>query len=473
MRDFLSILVVDTDPSIYRGLQQLLPDGDFELTSSESAEQAVELLAQGPFDVVITDARLVAPDGARLPQWLTSAYAGTAVVASYDKTYDAPEVLRCGARDFLHKPLEGRDAVVAVVSRSVQRVRDAGGADPNGEELHSHLENYRASFEACADGILIVGHDGEIMYANGHAYRYLGADPKSFTRWPFPYPVDRPQLYEIKINLPSKVKGIGEMRITQIRWHGMICGAVFIHNITEYKEEETSLREAVDLAQKSDQSKTEFLEQASFTIRTVMQGIIGMIELFEGTQLTREQATFLAAIEGSAKTLRQLINEIFDFAGVGCGDLDREVLSLDLPKTEAQEVRMNPAFHPNVLVVEDDLTNRQVVSGLLAKLGCIVDVAEDGDAAVEAAGNKSFDLILMDCWLPEKNGFEATELIRKQKGTGRHIPIVAITADKRSGVQQRCFDAGMDDVLLKPVSGPLLSKTLEKWLEFTGPSYSD
>jgi len=119
-----------------------------------------------------------------------------------------------------------------------------------------------------------------------------------------------------------------------------------------------------------------------------------------------------------------------------------------------------------ILVAEDDRTNQRVLLGQLEKLGYVARVVAGGAAAVEAlrlaeAGAK-YDLVLMDCQMPEMDGFEATRRIRALGG--RDIPIVAVTADAMAGDRERCIREGMNDYVSKPVELRQLAEVLAKWL---------
>jgi signal transduction histidine kinase/ActR/RegA family two-component response regulator len=117
-----------------------------------------------------------------------------------------------------------------------------------------------------------------------------------------------------------------------------------------------------------------------------------------------------------------------------------------------------------ILLAEDDPVNQLVVAAMLKKMGCIVDVVDDGDAACEAASRNRYDLILMDCHMPGTDGFEATRRIRAEpQGRGSRTPIVAITADALAGDRERCLDAGMDDYMTKPVSAAQLAASVRRW----------
>jgi signal transduction histidine kinase/CheY-like chemotaxis protein len=118
-----------------------------------------------------------------------------------------------------------------------------------------------------------------------------------------------------------------------------------------------------------------------------------------------------------------------------------------------------------VLLAEDDAVNQMVVEAMLTRLGCEVEVAEDGAAACTAAASGRYDMILMDCHMPVMDGFEATRQIRDDEAQRRaaRTPIVALTADALEGDRERCLAAGMDDYITKPVSSATLAGTVERW----------
>ncbi|HEY2859024.1 MAG TPA: response regulator, partial [Terracidiphilus sp.] len=129
-------------------------------------------------------------------------------------------------------------------------------------------------------------------------------------------------------------------------------------------------------------------------------------------------------------------------------------------QTDASAQRKN--LKGRVLVAEDNLTNQKVIVLRLEKLGCTTHVVQNGYEALEATRTMQFDVILMDCQMPVMDGLEATAQIRKDGG--RHIPIIALTANAMEGERERCLAAGMDDYLSKPVQVKDLSSKLEHWL---------
>jgi PAS domain S-box-containing protein len=127
-------------------------------------------------------------------------------------------------------------------------------------------------------------------------------------------------------------------------------------------------------------------------------------------------------------------------------------------------VTINSAPHSRrVLLAEDNAVNQKVAVRLLERLGNEVHVARNGLEAVAAAERQPFDIILMDCQMPEMDGFQATAAIRAAEGDARHTPIIALTANAMQGDRERCVEAGMDDYLSKPVRADELTAVLDQW----------
>jgi len=119
-----------------------------------------------------------------------------------------------------------------------------------------------------------------------------------------------------------------------------------------------------------------------------------------------------------------------------------------------------------VLLAEDNIVNQKLASLLLQQLGLDVDVVENGRQAVQAAQSGNFDVILMDCQMPEMDGFEATRAIRKLEALkNRYTPIIAVTALAMVGDRERCIAVGMDDYISKPIDRKVLNIKLNHWLQ--------
>lgn len=128
-----------------------------------------------------------------------------------------------------------------------------------------------------------------------------------------------------------------------------------------------------------------------------------------------------------------------------------------------RDLRRNSTY---VLLAEDNLINQKVALKLLEKFGIRADVANNGLEAVRALETKNYDLVLMDCQMPELDGYEATGQIRSEnsKVLNRKIPIIAMTANAMQGDKEKCLEAGMDDYISKPISPDVLADKLEQWL---------
>lgn len=126
-----------------------------------------------------------------------------------------------------------------------------------------------------------------------------------------------------------------------------------------------------------------------------------------------------------------------------------------------------------ILVAEDNPVNRKVALLQLKHLGFKANAVSNGKEAIEALANTNYSLILMDCQMPEMDGFEATRQIRKMEIiTGRHIPIIAMTAHAMQGDREKCIASGMDDYITKPVHAPRLQEMLQRWFPQTKSSFN-
>jgi signal transduction histidine kinase/DNA-binding response OmpR family regulator len=144
-----------------------------------------------------------------------------------------------------------------------------------------------------------------------------------------------------------------------------------------------------------------------------------------------------------------------------------EVLGRSPVKQASASLPPREHFDAHVLVAEDHPVNREIAVAMLAELGCRVTTVENGKEALAACRTQRFDAILMDCQMPEMDGYEATREIRQlesERGSGGATPIIAITANALAGDRQRCLEAGMDDYLSKPFTRSDLHSRMARWL---------
>jgi CheY-like chemotaxis protein len=127
----------------------------------------------------------------------------------------------------------------------------------------------------------------------------------------------------------------------------------------------------------------------------------------------------------------------------------------------------NPVHSPRILVADDHQMNRLVAIAQLARLGHVPDVVYNGEQALAAVIDGDYALVLMDCQMPDMDGFDATRHIRQyeaRQGDARRIPIIAMTANAMPGDREQCLEAGMDDYITKPVMLEALRDALARWL---------
>jgi CheY-like chemotaxis protein/HPt (histidine-containing phosphotransfer) domain-containing protein len=117
-----------------------------------------------------------------------------------------------------------------------------------------------------------------------------------------------------------------------------------------------------------------------------------------------------------------------------------------------------------ILVAEDQPINQLVIERLLVRRGLAVECVGDGRQVLARLQQRSYDLIFMDCQMPNLDGYQTTRVIRRREAEGKHVPIVALTGHALEGDRQQCLAAGMDDYLAKPLREAELYKVLDRWL---------
>ena len=201
---------------------------------------------------------------------------------------------------------------------------------------------------------------------------------------------------------------------------------------------------------------------------------IGLAEALKDNPATATMTLFLLSssgerlgaaeshLKGFAGCLTKPVrsSELFDCLITGLNDGAPPIPA----RTAAPDLPENLEVMGMILLVEDNTMNQLVGSKVLAKLGFRFDIANHGGEAVSAIRAKSYDAVLMDCQMPEMDGYQATAEIRRLEGTARHTPIIAMTAAAMEGDRETCLAAGMDDYITKPVRLDAIAAVLERWI---------
>jgi two-component system sensor histidine kinase/response regulator len=156
-------------------------------------------------------------------------------------------------------------------------------------------------------------------------------------------------------------------------------------------------------------------------------------------------------------------SQLFERLCTVMGPETRQPAQPVLLRSAAHANTPEPQEHMRVLVAEDNTVNQKLLVRLLEKIGYSAEVTKNGIEALTALSQSEYAAVLMDCQMPEMNGFTTTEAIRhydQEKGT--HTPIIAVTAYERPGDRERCLVAGMDDYLAKPIKLKELQEALDR-----------
>jgi CheY-like chemotaxis protein len=211
----------------------------------------------------------------------------------------------------------------------------------------------------------------------------------------------------------------------------------------------------------ASQATSEFFVDTSHGFRTTMSGVMAMSDLLLKTSLDPQQSDYVEIIRDSAIAVLGVINEVLDFSEAGTADLEPANSSVTLLPPRVQHGREKW----RILVADDNTLNRKVTCLTVEWLGYRADAVNNGRAAVDAWQTGGYDLIIMDCKMPDLDGYEATREIRGRERDGRHIPIIALTANALAQAEAECKFAGMDAYVAKPIDRQRLENCLVQFLD--------
>jgi two-component system, sensor histidine kinase and response regulator len=202
----------------------------------------------------------------------------------------------------------------------------------------------------------------------------------------------------------------------------------------------------------------ELLRRLSHDLRTPMTNVLGSTELLLESELDTSQRLAAENVHRSGRELLDVVDRL----------LAAHQISKSAPPSSG-EFRAAPRVSAllsgrRVLLAEDNAFNRALIEHVLEPMGCQVDKAGSGTEAVRLFRPGRYDLVLMDCQMPEMDGLTATRQIRRVEAGQSRVPVIAVTAGTVSGARRACLDAGMDDFLAKPFSLGRLRKKVLAWL---------
>jgi CheY-like chemotaxis protein len=229
-------------------------------------------------------------------------------------------------------------------------------------------------------------------------------------------------------------------------------------------------------AEEATRAKEEFLGNLSHEIRAPMNGVIGMTGLLLDGGLNPQQREVTETLRGSAEALLTIINDIADLSMIDPGRSSakiqeparipaRKIPSLGLTGTRRQFNKTR------ILLAEDNFINQTLAIAQLRKMRYRADAVANGWEVLEALRRAPYDVIFMDCQMPEMDGYKTTEVIRQLENCSDSpcpwkspIHIIALTAHTMPGQREKCLAAGMNSYLSKPVRSAELQSALEAWL---------
>ncbi|HYP89319.1 MAG TPA: response regulator [Polyangiaceae bacterium] len=207
-----------------------------------------------------------------------------------------------------------------------------------------------------------------------------------------------------------------------------------------------------------DAESLELLRRLSHDLRDPMTNVLGSTELLLESELSASQRLAAENVHRSGRELLSVVDRL----------LASHQMNKSAPPSSG-EYRAAPRVSAvlsgrRVLLAEDNAFNRALIEHVLEPMGCQIDTAESGTQAVKVFRPGRYDLVLMDCQMPELDGMEATRQIRRLEQGHPRVPVIAVTAGTVSGARRACLDAGMDDFLAKPFSLARLRKKVLEWL---------
>lgn len=273
-------------------------------------------------------------------------------------------------------------------------------------------------------------------------------------------------IQSMKVFLIDSEQRSREMMLEQIRLWGLYCEAVETMNLALKRMRNAALRDqAYDVVFINCNMLNFKCLDIAYQIKqdNLLKNtpLILMISIYDTYENDRHLLEFCITKPLTQSKFYSALCNIMDNVG------EEHISNSRLAQSNHVQDKIFPSY--KVLVVEDNIINQMVVSDMLTQMGCVVEVAENGKHALDLLmQHGEYDLILMDCYMPEMDGFATSCAIRQREFRSdtppSHIPIIALTANAMAGDRERCLASGMDDYLSKPIKSDDLRKTLSRWV---------
>ncbi len=261
------------------------------------------------------------------------------------------------------------------------------------------------------------------------------------------------------------------------RWHHLDCrplhdpvtGGLSIllneRDVTDRIEAEAA-RAAAEQKAAMSEARQRFLTEMSHELRTPLNAVLGFSDLLAGAPLADEHKAFVARIHDAGARLSEVVEQMIQGPDIRPGQAVGASGVSAVPNDATPDASSEEARTPVVLYVDDNDSNRVLVTTLLATQGIRCETAEDGMQGLAAASQGGWDVILMDIQMPVMGGVECARRIRAIDGAVGSVPIVALTANTLDDQLAEYVDAGMNDCIGKPVNAAELLHKVWGWSQF-------